>query len=344
VAVIVTSSPTATMHFGAVLQSACGLESVIVAVPSRPDAAVIVTVGVTKKFAVSVSVCVAANWQGLASGAHEPPDQPLSWLPESGFALIVIASPTSTRQLEALAQLAIGLASVTVAVPLPVLLAVIVTVTAKLAVSVSVAEALNEHGLVTPVQVPPDQLARRLPKDALGVMMIASPTLARQLEALAQLAIGLASVTVTVPLPVTAAVIVTVLAKLAVSVSVLAAVKVQGFETPEQVPPDQLASRLPEDATGVIVIASPTSARQLETLLQPATGFESLIVAVPLPVTAAVIVIVFAKFAVSVSVFAALNVQGLLTPEQVPPDQLASRLPDVAAGVIVIESPTWAMQ
>src|ERR1019366_6869164 len=95
---------------------------------------------------------------------------------------------------------------------------------------------------------------------------------------------------------------------------------------------------------GVIVIWSPTLARQLETLLQPAIGFESLIVAVPLPVTAAVIVTVLTKFAVSVSVAEAVNLQGLAVPEQVPPDQLVRRLPADAVGVIVIESPTLARQ
>ncbi len=102
---------------------------------------------------------------------------------------------------------------------------------------------------------------------------------------------------VAVPLPVTAAVIVTVLAKFAVSVSVAAALKVQGFATPVQVPPDQPVRRLPELAVAVIVIGSPTLARQLVTLVQPASELPSVIVAVPLPVTAAVIVTVFAKFA-----------------------------------------------
>src|ERR1019366_9818869 len=96
----------------------------------------------------------------------------------------------------------------------------------------------------------------------------------------------------------------------------------QGLAVPEQVPLDQLVRRLPEDAVGVIVIESPTLARQLETLLQPAIGFESLIVAVPLPVTAAVIVTVLTKFAVSVSVAEAVNLQGFEGPEQVPPGQI----------------------
>jgi hypothetical protein len=134
------------------------------------------------------------------------------------------------------------------------------------------------------------------------------------------------------------------LAKFAVSVSVFDALKVQGFETPEQVPPDQPVRRLPEFAVGVIVIESPTSARQLVTLEQPARALPSVIVAVPLPVTAVVIVTVWAKFAVSVSVLEAVNVHGLVVPEQVPPDQPAKRLPEFADSLIEIESPTSAVQ
>jgi hypothetical protein len=139
----------------------------------------------------------------------------------------------------------------------------------------------------------------------------------------------LESVIVAVPLPdpATAVVIVTSLANVAVSVSVVAAVKVHGLAVPEQVPPDQPLKRLPDAAAGVIVIASPTSARQLVTPLQPAREFPSVIFAVPLPVppTAAVIVTVLAKLAVSVSVLDAVNVHGLDVPLQVPPDQPVKR-------------------
>jgi hypothetical protein len=161
---------------------------------------------------------------------------------------------------------------------------------------------------------------------------------------LVQPAFEFESVIVAVPLPETAELIVTVLAKLAVSVSVGLALNVQGLATPEQVPPDQLARRLPELAAGVIVIESPTSARQLVTLEQPASELPSVIFAVPLPVTAAVIVTVLAKLAVSVSVLEAVNVQGLVVPEQVPPDQPVKRLPEFADSLIEIESPTNAVQ
>jgi hypothetical protein len=70
----------------------------------------------------------------------------------------------------------------------------------------------------------------------------------------------------------------------------------------------------------------------------------SLTVAVPLPAVAAVIVTVWTKFAVSVWVVAAVKVQGLVLPLQVPPDQLASWLPLVGVALIVIESPTKTVQ
>ena len=92
------------------------------------------------------------------------------------------------------------------------------------------------------------------------------------------------------------------------------------------------------------VIESPESARQLETLVQLAIGFESVSVAVPPPLTAAATVYVVAKLAVSVSVFAALNVQGTVVPLQVPPDQPVKRAPELAAALIEIGSPTLATQ
>ncbi|HXR28102.1 MAG TPA: hypothetical protein VN772_00890 [Solirubrobacteraceae bacterium] len=69
-----------------------------------------------------------------------------------------------------------------------------------------------------------------------------------------------------------------------------------------------------------------------------------MIVAVPLPVTAAVIVTVCAKLAVSVSVFEAVKLHGLPVPEQLPPDQPVKRLPDEADSLIEIGSPTNAVQ
>ena len=79
-------------------------------------------------------------------------------------------------------------------------------------------------------------------------------------------------------------------AKLAVSVSVLEALNLQGLVVPVQVPPDQPVNRLPVAAVGVIVIASPESATQFVTLVQPASELESVIVALPLPLVAVVIV------------------------------------------------------
>src|SRR5208283_1795304 len=95
-----------------------------------------------------------------------------------------------------------------------------------------------------------------------------------------------------------------------------------------------------------IVIASPTSATQVAALVQPASGSMSVIVAVPvpLPVIAAVIVTVWAKLAVSVSLVAAAKLQALPVAGQVPPDQFVKRLPELAVSVKVIVSPTSATQ
>jgi hypothetical protein len=78
--------------------------------------------------------------------------------------------------------------------------------------------------------------------------------------------------------------------------------------------------------------------------LQPASELASLIVAVPLPLTDAVMVTVLAKLAVSVSALEALKVQGLVVPEQVPPDQPVKRLPEDGVSVIVIASPGLTAQ
>jgi hypothetical protein len=131
-------------------------------------------------------------------------------LPAVGVAVIVIASPAPTVQCAALVQWALAFASLTVAVPLPVIAAVIVNVWTKFAVSVCVAAAVNVHGLVLPLQVPPDQLASWLPLAAVAVIVIESPTKTVQCEAFVQWAFRLASLSVAVPLPVVAAVIVTV--------------------------------------------------------------------------------------------------------------------------------------
>jgi hypothetical protein len=170
----------------------------------------------------------------------------------------------------------------------------------------------------------------------------------RQLSTPVQPASGLESVIETVPEPLgplVVAVIVAVLAKLAVSVSVFEALNLQGLVVPLQVPPDQPVKRLPEFADSVIVIASPESATQVVTFVQPASELESVIVAVPLPLVAVVIVYVVEKLAVSVSVFEALNLQGLVVPLQLPPpDQPVKRLPEFADSVIVIASPESATQ
>jgi hypothetical protein len=76
------------------------------------------------------------------------------------------------------------------------------------------------------------------------------------------------------------------------------------------------------------------------TFVQLASASESVIVAVPLPLVAAVIVTVLTKLAVSVSVFADVKLHGLATPEQVPPDQPLRRLAEPAVAVIVSGSPT----
>src|ERR1017187_7703900 len=349
VAVTVTLSPTGMRHLPWLVQLSAGLPaSVMPTVPSSPAVATTVAVGVTANVAASVSVTEAVRWQGLSSPGQLPPDQLVSWLPELGLAVIVIASPTSARQLATpegvtLVQLATP-GSLIATPPLPVpAVAVIVTVLANVAVSVSFEVAANGAHAV-PVQVPPLHFARRLPDAAVGVIVIVSPTSARQLVTPVQLAIpGSLIVAVPLPVPVVAVVIVTVFVNVAVSPSAAEALNLQGLVAAVQVPPDQPVRRLPDAAVAVIVIASPTSARQLVTPVQPPIALASMIVAVPLPPpvgVGAVIRTVFAKAAVSVSFEAAANVQGLMVAVQVPPDQPVRRLPDPAVAVIVIESPT----
>jgi hypothetical protein len=342
--VIVIVSPTFATQLLTLVQPASELESLSVAVPLPLSAAEMVTV--LAKVAVSLSAPVALNLQGLLVPVQVPPDQPLRRLPEDAAGVIVIASPTSATQLVSPLQPASELESLIVAVPLPLTAAVIVTVLAKFAVSVSALEALNLQGLVVPVQVPPDQPVKRLPEDAVGVIVIASPAFTTQLVALVQPAWEFASLIVAVPLPLSAVEIVKVFTKVAVSVSPAPALNVHGFVLALQVPPDQPVKRLPEDAAAVSVTESPRLAWQVVTLVQPAWELESVIVAVPLPAPAIAVVIVtiLANVAVLVWVVAAANVQGLVVPEQVPPDHPLKRLPDEAAGVIVIASPTSARQ
>jgi hypothetical protein len=136
-----------------------------------------------------------------------------------------------------------------------------------------------------------------------------------------------------------AAVIVTVGTKFAVSSSPATAVKVQGLVAAVQVPPAEPVNWLPAVGLAASVMLSPTSTRQLVAFLQWTPALASLTVAVPLPVVAAVIVTVWTKFAVSVSLAAAVKVHGLVAAVQVPPDHLASWLPLAGVAVIVIESP-----
>ena len=73
-------------------------------------------------------------------------------------------------------------------------------------------------------------------------------------------------------------------------------------------------------------MASPTSATQLVTAVQPASELESVIVTVPLPAWAALIVTVSAKLAVSLSAVAVVvSLHGLVVPVQLPPDQPVKR-------------------
>jgi hypothetical protein len=173
----------------------------------------------------------------------------------------------------------------------------------NVAVSVSPVPAEKAQGLVEPVQVPPDQPVKRLFDPAVAVIVIESLTSATHEVTLAQPASASLSLIVAVPLPApaVAVLIVTVLAKLAVSVSLPAAAKVHGVVVPEQVPPVQPVKRLFDPAVAVIAIESPESATHVVTLVQPAALSVSVAVPVPAPPVAVLIVNVWAKLAVSVS-------------------------------------------
>jgi hypothetical protein len=349
VAVIVTESPASTTQVVTLVQPAEA--SVSVAVPLPEPLVAVLIVGVLTKLAVSVSLLEPAlNVQGLPLPSQLPVVKPVKRLLEPLVAVIVIESPTSARQLVTLLQPASESLSVIVTEPLPVPLVALlmVTVLAKLAESVSLEPAEKLHGLLVPLQLPPDQPVKRLPEEAVAVMVIESFTSATHVVTLMQPAAESVSVAVPLPPPLVEVLIVSVLVKLAVSVSLLEpAVKLQGLPAPSQLPVVQAAKRLPEPLVAVIVIESPTSARQLVTLVQPASESLSVIAALPLPlpVVAVVIVTVFAKFAVSVSPLEpAENEQGLVDPVHVPPDQPVKRLPDEAVAVILIESPTSATQ
>ena len=88
---------------------------------------------------------------------------------------MVMLSPAPTEQCAAFVQCAVGLASLTVAVPLPVVAAVMVTVWTKFAVLVWVLVAVKVHGLVVPLQVPPDQLASWFPAFGVAVTVERRP-------------------------------------------------------------------------------------------------------------------------------------------------------------------------
>jgi hypothetical protein len=136
--------------------------------------------------------------------------------------------------------------------------------------------------------------------------------------------------------------------KFAVSVSVVAALNVHGLAMPVQVPPLQMVSVYGGVGVPLIVIASPAWA--LQTVPVHSEGFvASLIATVPLPAAAAVIVTtVTAKFAVTVSVVAAVNVHGLVisAAQVASPDQLVMWLAPRGVEVAVIEmlAPTLATQ
>jgi hypothetical protein len=344
VAVIVTESPESTTQLVTLVQPAEA--SVSVAVPLPAPLVAVLTVSVLMKLAVSVSLLEpAVKLHGLPLPVQLPVVQALKRLLEPLAAVIVIESPTSATQLVTLVQPASESPSVIVAVPLPAPLVVvlIVTVFAKFAVSVSPVEpAGNTQGLVDPVHVPPDQPVKRLPDEAVAVIVIESLTSATQVLTLVQPAAESVSVALPAPAPAVAALTVTVSAKLAVSVSLLEpAAKLQGLALPVQLPVVQALKRLLEPLVAVIVIESPTSATQVVTLVQPASELLSVIDAPPepLPAVAVLIVTVFAKLAVSVSVFVGAKLQVLPEVGQLPPDQLVKRLAEAALWLNVSESP-----
>jgi hypothetical protein len=342
----VSVSPTSATQLVTLVQPASALPSVIVALPVPVPALDVLIVTVSAKLAVSVSPLEpAANSHGLALPVQLPVVQALKRLLGPLVAVIVIESPASATQVVTLVQPASESPSVIVAVPLPAPLVVvlIVTVFAKFAVSVSPVEpAENTQGLVDPVHVPPDQPVKRLPDEAVAVIVIESLTSATQVLTLVQPAAESVSVALPAPAPAVAALTVTVSAKLAVSVSLLEpAAKLQGLALPVQLPVVQALKRLLEPLVAVIVIESPTSATQVVTLVQPASELLSVIDAPPepLPAVAVLIVTVFAKLAVSVSVFVGAKLQVLPEVGQLPPDQLVKRLAEAALWLNVSESP-----
>jgi hypothetical protein len=342
--VTVTESPASTTQVVTLVQPA--ELSVSVTVPLPLPLVAVLTVSVLTKLAVSVSLLApTVKLQGFVLPAQVPVVQAVKRLLEPLVAVIVTVSPSSATQLVTLVQPASESLSVivTVPLPLPVVAVLMVAVLAKVAVSVSPLEpAAKVHGLVVPLHVPPDQPVKRLPEAAVAVIVIESLTSATQVVTFVQPAE--VSVIVAVPLPVPAVAVLseTVCAKLAVSVSLLdPAVKVQGLALPSQLPVVQPLKRLLEPLVAVIVIESPTSATQVVALVQPASESLSVIVALPVPppVVAVLIVTVFAKFAVSVSVAVGEKLQVLPDVGQLPPDQLVNRLPEAALSLKVNESP-----
>jgi hypothetical protein len=84
----------------------------------------------------------------------------------------------------------------------------------------------------------------------------------------------------------------------------------------------------------------------LQVLAVQAAGFETsaAVTAPPAPAEALIATVVAANVAVSVSGRTALNEQGLATPLQVPPLQLASWKPELPVASIVMASVTFALQ
>jgi hypothetical protein len=223
---------------------------------------------------------------------------------------------------------------------------IVTTVTAKVALIASAAVAVNVHGLVSnAAHEVPVQLARWNPAFGVAVICIWSLTLALQLFA-TQAAGVVTSVAVTVPPAPALAVIVTVVAaKVAATDALAVAVNAHGLVVapPVQVTPVQLTRWKPVLGVAVICMLSLTLAVQV--LAVQAAGFvRSLAVTVPpAPALAVIVTVVAAKVAVSLSLRAAGNEQGLAV-EHVPPLQLANWKPPLGAAVIAMRSPGVATQ
>jgi hypothetical protein len=150
--VIVIESLTSAVHVSPEQSPGC-VVSEIATLPLLPAAAVIVTV-VAANDAVSVWLVSAANVHGFVVPLQVPPLHPDKWNPESAVAVIVIESLASAVHVSP-EQSPGCVVSEIATLPLLPAAAVIVYVTGfavKFAVSVSTPFAVNEQGLVVPVQ------------------------------------------------------------------------------------------------------------------------------------------------------------------------------------------------